>query len=104
MTKSSSGRKRKAVDSISDDSVMKQSKSPSSPGIDNGSSQPKKTYRVGDSILRVASQLNTSTPILKSVNGTYQKTAVKAKSQEKSASGKCKGKMLYSKKNDSDGE
>jgi len=104
MTNSSSGRKRKAVDSISDDSVMKQSKSPSSPGIDNGSSQPKKTYRVGDSILRVASQLNTSTPILKSVNGSYQKTAVKAKSQEKSASGKCKGKMLYSKKNDSDGE
>ncbi|KAJ6755986.1 TUDOR/PWWP/MBT SUPERFAMILY PROTEIN [Salix purpurea] len=66
--RSSSGWKRKVADSICDDSMMKQSKNPSSLGIDSGSSQDKKTYRVGDSILRL-----------------------KAKSQEKSASGKCKG-------------
>ncbi|XP_061965163.1 PWWP domain-containing protein 5 [Populus nigra] len=94
-TTSSSGKKRKAVKSISDDSMMKQSKSPSSSGVDNGSSQPKKTYRVGESILRVASQLNGSTPILKSVNGksvntTSRKNAKKTKSQEKSTSGKSK--------------
>ncbi|KAI9392743.1 hypothetical protein POPTR_006G131800v4 [Populus trichocarpa] len=108
-TTSSSGKKRKAVKSISDDSMMKQSKSPSSSGVDNGSSQPKKTYRVGESILRVASQLNGSTPILKSVNGksvntTSRKNAKKTKSQEKSTSGKSKGKMLFSRMNDSDGE
>ncbi|CAK7342948.1 unnamed protein product [Dovyalis caffra] len=90
MTTPSSSKKRKAVNSVSDDSMVKQSKSPSSSGVDNGSSQPKKTYRVGDSILRVASQLNGSTPILKSVNGTSKNAAVKTKSQEKSASGKCK--------------
>ncbi|KAF9680310.1 hypothetical protein SADUNF_Sadunf06G0107900 [Salix dunnii] len=90
ITTSSSGKKRKAVNSISDYSMMKQSKSPSSSRVDNGSSQPKKTYRVGESILRVASQLNGSTPILKSVNETYRKNAEKTKSQEKSASKKSK--------------
>ncbi|KAJ6742591.1 TUDOR/PWWP/MBT SUPERFAMILY PROTEIN [Salix viminalis] len=90
ITTSSSGKKRKAVNSISEYSMMKQSKSPSSSRIDNGSSQPKKTYRVGESILRVASQLNGSTPILKSVNETSRKNAEKTKSHEKSASRKSK--------------
>ncbi|KAG5243615.1 PWWP domain-containing family protein [Salix suchowensis] len=90
ITTSSSGKKRKAVNSISEYSMMKQSKSPSSSRIDNGSSQPKKTYRVGESILRVASQLNGSTPILKSVNETSRKNTEKTKSHEKSTSRKSK--------------
>uniref|UniRef100_A0A2P2JKM7 Uncharacterized protein MANES_08G003300 n=1 Tax=Rhizophora mucronata TaxID=61149 RepID=A0A2P2JKM7_RHIMU len=73
---SSSGRKRTAVDSVSDESAAKLSKSP--PAVEKNSSQPKKTYRVGDSILR-ATQMSDLTPILKSVSATSQKPAAKNK-------------------------
>ncbi|KAJ4841384.1 hypothetical protein Tsubulata_011554, partial [Turnera subulata] len=89
---SSSSMKRKATDSISNDSEVKDSQNALATGVGSNSSQPKKTYRVGDSILRVASQLNGLTPILKASNGSSLKSAMKNKNQEKT--GKSQGKLL----------
>lgn len=93
----SSGEKRKAVDSMfhDHDSVQKHSKilSSSEGGI-NSSSQPKRTFRVGDSILRAASQLNEPIPMLKSINGAFLESAMKDMSNEKSPA-KSQGKELF---------
>ncbi|KAJ9181620.1 hypothetical protein P3X46_009733 [Hevea brasiliensis] len=102
VTSPSSGKKRKAVDSIYDDSLVNHSKilSSSGGGI-NPSSQPKRTYRVGDSILRVASQLFEPTPISKSVNGVSPDSAIRDESNEKSLSRKSQGKKLFQIENSS---
>lgn len=91
----SSSVKRKAIDFISSESVVKDDKNISPSRGDHDTSQPKKTYRVGDSILRVASQLNGLTPILKATNGSSKRTAAKDKGQMKSFSGKSQGKLQF---------
>lgn len=61
------------------DSAVKQNKSNVSTGSDDKSLQSKQASRVGASILKVASQLNTSTvsmPILRHGDGTPSKSAV----------------------------
>lgn len=104
----SSGKKRKSVDSVSDDRVVKHEKLDSisddmsmthkksdmlvvkhgkgelSGGAAHKCLPIKKPFGVGNSILKVASQLNGSSPIFKSGDGTTQKTVVKNKSKEKS--------------------
>ncbi|KAF5750357.1 PWWP domain-containing family protein [Tripterygium wilfordii] len=89
-----SGRKRKSVDSTSDDLEEKRVPSYLSKVNDNKSPQPRETFRVGKSILRVASQLNGSTPIHKNGDGTSRKTAMKKKSIEKVLSGKSYSERL----------
>ncbi|XVE76236.1 hypothetical protein DITRI_Ditri12bG0156600 [Diplodiscus trichospermus] len=87
----SPAKKMKAVDSVHDDSAVKQQKSNVSTGSFDKSLPSKQTFRVGASILRVASQLNGSTvpvPVLKHGNGTSQRSAVNYKSKGKSSSGK----------------
>ncbi|XWS66934.1 hypothetical protein CRYUN_Cryun05aG0243100 [Craigia yunnanensis] len=76
---SSPAKKLKAVDSACDDSAVKQKKNNVSTGSIDKSLPSKRTFRVGASILRVASQLNgsiVSTPVLKHGNGTSQRSAV----------------------------
>lgn len=95
LTSPSSGKKRKADDSSSDDSVMKQRKIFLSKESAHDSQKLKQAFRVGASILRVASQLNGSNPILKNhSDGSSQKTAVKNKGNEKSLCGKSQCKSL----------
>lgn len=103
----SSGKKRKSVDSISDDRVVKHEKLDSisndmsmkhkksdmlvvkhGKGELSGSAAHKclpikKPFGIGNSILKVASQLNGSSPIFKSGDGTSQKTVVENKTKEK---------------------
>ncbi|KDP29073.1 hypothetical protein JCGZ_16462 [Jatropha curcas] len=94
-TSSSSDKKRKAVDSISDNPAVKRSKSLSSSGAENNSSQPKRTYRVGESILRVASQLNGPTPMRKPIDGASRECSTKDTTKEKSLSSKSQGKKWF---------
>lgn len=105
---SSSGKKRKSVDSIADDMALKHKKLDSisddvtvkqkksdmsavkhekgdvSLGAANKCLLIKKTFGVGTSILKVASQLNGSSPIFKSGDLMPQQTVVKNKGKEKS--------------------
>lgn len=104
----SSGKKHKSVDSISDDKVVKHEKLDSisddislkhkksdmlvvkhgkaevSGGAAHKCLPMKKPFGIGNSILKVASQLNGSSPIFKSGDEVSQKTVVKNKSREKS--------------------
>ncbi|KAJ8753995.1 hypothetical protein K2173_001893 [Erythroxylum novogranatense] len=104
------GKKRKGVDS-SDPSAVEHSKSSSTSGVDINRNQPescstsgvdsnysqlKKTYRVGDSILRVASQMNGQAPILKSDKGTSKKLSAQSESKDKSICVKSQAKKLFS--------
>ncbi|KAM1409064.1 hypothetical protein ACFX2I_009501 [Malus domestica] len=66
----SSSKKRKAGDATSDDSAVKRRKSELSTRADSNSIQNKPTFKVGDRIRRVASQLSGLSPILKSYNAT----------------------------------
>lgn len=76
----SPSRKRKAVDSTSDDTtpVVKHVKSDNSSDSTKKLSQSRQTFKVGASILRVASQLNGSSPIFKS-KGTEKPRSGKKK-------------------------
>ena len=97
---SSPAKKLKAVDSLHDDSAMKQKKNNVSTGSIDKSLPSKQTFRVGASILRVASQLNgsiVSTHVLKHGDGTSQRSAVNNKSKGKSSSGKSPGKKVFQK-------
>ncbi|KAK9290413.1 hypothetical protein L1049_008582 [Liquidambar formosana] len=80
-----SGRKRKVVESISDDSAVKNKRSLLSTGAANMSPKSSKTFKVGDGIRRVATQLNGSAPIQKYSDGMSRKKKVKNESKEKSA-------------------
>ncbi|OMO72562.1 Tudor/PWWP/MBT superfamily protein [Corchorus capsularis] len=96
---SSPAKKLKADDSVQKDSAVKENKCNPSTGSADKSQQPKQTFRVGASILRVASQLNgsgstVSSPVLKNGDGTSQKSAVNSKSKGKSSSGKPPGKKV----------
>ncbi|MBA0608061.1 hypothetical protein Godav_020310 [Gossypium davidsonii] len=96
LTSSSPARKLKAVDNLHDDSTSKLNKSYVSPGSGDKSLQSKQTFRVGASILRVASLLNGSTvssPLFKHCDGKSQKSAVNNKKKGKSMSGKSPGKF-----------
>ncbi|KAM3689078.1 hypothetical protein ACJW31_09G018400 [Castanea mollissima] len=77
-----SGKKRKAVDGMSDDSSGKDEKRHLSAGSANKPVQTRQTFKVGDSIRRAASQLNGSSPILKYGDGISQDTADKNKSKQ----------------------
>ncbi|TYH89477.1 hypothetical protein ES332_D01G263900v1 [Gossypium tomentosum] len=96
LTSSSPVKKLKAVDTLHDDSASKLNKSYVSPGSGDKSLQSKQTFRVGASILRVASLLNGSTvssPLFKHCDGKSQKSAVNNKKKGKSMSGKSPGKV-----------
>ncbi|KAK5841542.1 Serine/threonine-protein kinase ATM [Gossypium arboreum] len=96
LTSSSPAKKLKAVDTLHDDSASKLNKSYVSPGSGDKSLQSKQTFRVGASILRVASLLNGSTvssPLFKHCDGKFQKSAVNNKKKGKSMSGKSPGKV-----------
>ncbi|MBA0706804.1 hypothetical protein Golax_018892 [Gossypium laxum] len=96
LTSSSPAKKLKAVDTLHDDSASKLNKSYVSPGSGDKSLQSKQTFRVGASILRVASLLNGSTvssPLFKHCDGKSQKSAVNNKKKGKSMSGKSPGKV-----------
>ena len=80
-----SAKKRKAVDGMSDDSAVKNENCHPSTGVADNTVQTKKTFRVGDSIRRAASQLNGSSPILKNGDGVSQDTVVKNKSKQKTS-------------------
>ncbi|GAV82273.1 PWWP domain-containing protein, partial [Cephalotus follicularis] len=95
-----SGKKRKLVESISDDYVEKLWKGQVSLGTDK-SSQVKQTFRVGNSILKVASQLNGGSPVLKNSAEIAQKTAVN-RSKEKSLSRRSQGENHLTSENSSD--
>ncbi|EXC16276.1 Serine/threonine-protein kinase ATM [Morus notabilis] len=83
-------KKRKAGDATSDGTPVKETKS-MAVEVDNKPLQSKQTFRVGDSIRRVASQLNGSSPILKNGSGSLTQT----KSKEKTISKESKaGKSL----------
>lgn len=82
----SSGKKRKAVDAISDDSAVRHGRSCLSTGVADAPILTKKTFRVGDSIRRVASQLNGSSPILKYGDGMAQETEVGNKTKREPSS------------------
>ncbi|PON69231.1 PWWP domain containing protein [Parasponia andersonii] len=75
-------KKRKAGKVLSDDLPLKEKKSTAT-GVDNKSSQLKPTFRVGESIRRVASQLNGSSPILKNEDGMPKSPLVQTKSKVK---------------------
>ncbi|XP_042506297.1 uncharacterized protein LOC122082662 [Macadamia integrifolia] len=76
---SSSSGKRKAGDSIPDDSATQNRKRSISlsGAADADSAQPKRSFKVGESICRVASQLTGSPPILKCSSERLRKGAVK---------------------------
>ncbi|XP_038701374.1 uncharacterized protein LOC119998194 [Tripterygium wilfordii] len=89
-----SGRKRKSVYYTSHDLDVKRGPSYLSKGNDNKSPQPRETFRVGKSILRVASQLNGLSPILKNVDGMSRKNVMK-KGREKVLYGKsCSERLI----------
>ncbi|EOY07749.1 hypothetical protein QUC31_011173 [Theobroma cacao] len=98
---SSPAKKLKVVESVRDDSALKQNRSNASTGSVDKSLQSKQTFRVGASILRVASQLNgssstVSTPVLKHGDGTTKKkSAVNNESKGKNSSGKSPGKTAF---------
>ncbi|XWS43633.1 hypothetical protein CRYUN_Cryun16bG0120600 [Craigia yunnanensis] len=95
---SSPAKKLKAVDSVHDDSSVKQSKSNVSTGSVDKSLQSKQTFRVGASILRVASQLHGSTvsiPVLKHGDGTPPRSAVNNRSKGKFSARKSPGKKVF---------
>lgn len=96
LTSPSPAKKLKAADTLHDDSASKLNKSYVSPGSGDKSLQSKQTFRVGASILRVASLLNCSTvssPLFKHCDGKSQKSAVNNKKKGKSMSGKSPGKV-----------
>ncbi|XVF76508.1 hypothetical protein PTKIN_Ptkin13bG0271700 [Pterospermum kingtungense] len=97
---SSPVKKQKSVDPVHDDSVVKKKESNAATGSVDKSLPSKQTFRVGASILRVASQLNgstVSTPILKRGDGTSQSSAINNKSKGKSSSGKSPEKKAFQK-------
>ncbi|XP_077239579.1 tudor/PWWP/MBT superfamily protein isoform X2 [Tasmannia lanceolata] len=74
----SAGKKRKAIDSFSADSVQSKNKKRSSLNNDDTESPiPKKSFKVGDCIRKVASQLTGSSPILKFSSERFQRNAAK---------------------------
>ena len=83
-----SGKKRKAVDGMSDDSSVKDEKRHLSSGSANKPVQTRQAFKVGDSIRRAASQLNGSSPILKYGDGISQDTAEKNKSKQNPSLGR----------------
>ena len=83
-----SGKKRKAVDGMSDDSSVKDEKRHLSSGSANKPVQTRQAFKVGDSIRRAASQLNGSSPILKYGDGISQDTADKNKSKQNPSLGR----------------
>ncbi|TXG59125.1 hypothetical protein EZV62_016954 [Acer yangbiense] len=95
--------KHKKLDSISDVVTVKKSdmlavehgKSDISIRAANKCLPIKKTFGVGSSILKVASQLNGTNSFLKFGDGTAQKTADKIKLKEKSISQKSVSKKLF---------
>ncbi|KAL4296497.1 hypothetical protein GQ457_12G009990 [Hibiscus cannabinus] len=94
---SSPAKKLKTVDPVPADLVVKQDKSNVSTASIDKPLQSKQTFRVGASILRVASQLNGSifsTPLLKHSDGTSPKAVVANKSKGKSSSDKSRGKKV----------
>ncbi|CAI0472419.1 unnamed protein product [Linum tenue] len=95
--KSSDGKKRKAADSGFDDLAVKKSQTLSSPeGSGKNTSQSKKgSFGIGFSILKVASEMNGSSPILKSHDDgpSSQRTKEEKKKQgSKKRPAKSKGK------------
>ncbi|GLT79313.1 hypothetical protein SLA2020_508060 [Shorea laevis] len=86
---------------LSDDSapVVKHMKSNLSD--DSAKSQSKQSFTIGASILRVASQLNGSSPIFKNDDGFSRKSPVKNKSTEKPLSRKTEGKRFSERQNSS---
>ncbi|CAI0471545.1 unnamed protein product [Linum tenue] len=95
--KSSDGKKRKAADSGFDDLAVKKSQTLSSPeGSGKNTSQSKKgSFGIGFSILKVASEMNGSSPILKSHDDEKKKQG----SRKRSA--KSKGKKSPTKSDSS---
>ncbi|KAK7847772.1 serine/threonine-protein kinase atm [Quercus suber] len=83
-----SGKKRKAVDGMSDDSSVKDEKRHLSSGSANKPVQTRETFKVGDGIRRAASQLNGSNPILKYGDGISQDTVDKNKSKQNPSLGR----------------
>ncbi|KAK7834964.1 PWWP domain-containing protein 2 [Quercus suber] len=83
-----SGKKRKAVDGMSDDSSVKDEKRHLSSGSANKPVQTRQTFKVGDGIRRAASQLNGSNPILKYGDGISQDTVDKNKSKQNPSLGR----------------
>ncbi|XP_043698010.1 uncharacterized protein LOC122648827 isoform X6 [Telopea speciosissima] len=81
------GKKRKAGDSIPDDSVIQNRKRSISlsGAADADSAQPKRSFKVGESICRVASQLTGSSPILKCSGERLRKVAVKVDQNRESS-------------------
>ncbi|KAK8708897.1 hypothetical protein V6N13_059932 [Hibiscus sabdariffa] len=93
---SSPAKRLKTVDPVHADLVVKQNKSNVSTASVDKPLQSKQSFRVGASILRVASQLNGSifsTPLLKRSDGTSPKAVVANKSKGKS-SAKSRGKTV----------
>ncbi|GMI96537.1 hypothetical protein HRI_003323000 [Hibiscus trionum] len=94
---SSPAKKLKTIDSVRDDLAVKQNKSNVAIASVDKPLQSKQTFKVGASILRVASQLNGSifsSPLLKRSDGTSPKAAVANKSKGKSSSAKSRGKKV----------
>lgn len=91
------GKKRKADKAMSDDLPLKrkEKKSPVATGVDNNNTpQPKQTFRVGESIRRVASQLNGSSLILKNLDGMSISPLAQTKSKDKIKSEESKTEKL----------
>ncbi|KAF8395008.1 hypothetical protein HHK36_018947 [Tetracentron sinense] len=84
-----SRKKRKAIDSFSDESVVQnRKKGLSSSGAANTMSlSPKQSFKVGERIRRVASQLTGSPPILKSSGERFLKSAAKVNGSNKKPAG-----------------
>lgn len=85
-------KKRKDLDVTIDASAEKRRKD-SPTGDDKQSSQPRKTFSVGESIRKVASLLNGSNPILKNVAGMSKKSVVPTETEGKAMSDKSHGRM-----------
>lgn len=83
LTSSSSSKKRKVVESIYESKVKKQILL--STGASTNSPMSKQSFGVGESICKVASQLNGSSPILKHADGTSEKTIIKYERKAKHA-------------------
>ncbi|KAJ7977011.1 Serine/threonine-protein kinase ATM [Quillaja saponaria] len=79
-----SGRKRKAIDVVSDDSSLRHNEGHLSTGT-TMSLQMKQTLNIGDRITRAASQLNDSSPLLNYSNRVSQKAASKDTHKKKSS-------------------
>ncbi|KAF8402765.1 hypothetical protein HHK36_010855 [Tetracentron sinense] len=84
-----SGKIRKAIDSFSEGSeVQKRKKGLPSPGAAiTVSPSPKQSFKVGECIRRVASQLTGSSPILKCSSESFQKDAAKVNGSRKKPTG-----------------